>query len=90
MDGVRRGLDPGPACNENLYEMSVEALCERGIGLLPQTLGDAVAAFERDEVVRSAFGPELAAEFIKLKRMEWVEYCRHVADWEVERYLEFF
>ena len=27
---------------------------------------------------------------IKLKRDEWVEYSRHVSDWEVARYGEFF
>jgi glutamine synthetase len=36
-----------------------------------------------------ALGP-LAAEFLKLKRMEWVEYMRHVSDWETKTYLEFF
>jgi glutamine synthetase len=90
LDGVRRKLDPGSPCNDNLYEMSVETLCEKGIALLPQTLGDAITAFERDDVVRGSFGPALAAEFIKLKRMEWVEYCRHVGEWETQRYLEFF
>lgn len=90
MDGVRRRLDPGPACNENLYEFSPQRLRERGIALLPQTLEQAIAAFEADEVVRGALGEALATEFVRLKRMEWTEYCRHVSDWETERYLEFF
>ncbi len=34
--------------------------------------------------------PISRGEFLRLKRMEWVEYMRHVSDWEVERYLEFF
>jgi glutamine synthetase len=41
-------------------------------------------------VVRGALGEDLAKEFIRLKRMEWVEYSRHVSDWESRRYLEFF
>jgi len=40
-------------------------------------------------VVKAALGP-LADDFIALKRMEWVEYMRHVSDWEVENYLQFF
>jgi putative ABC transport system permease protein len=32
----------------------------------------------------------LATEFIRLKRMEWVEYSRHVSEWERDRYVEFF
>ena len=35
-------------------------------------------------------GPELAREFLRLKRMEWTEYSRHVSEWETKRYLEFF
>ena len=43
-----------------------------------------------DEVLCQAMGKDLAEEFLRLKRMEWVEYQRHVSQWEVERYLEFF
>jgi glutamine synthetase len=35
-------------------------------------------------------GQELIAEFLKVKRMEWVEYSRHVSDWELQRYVEFY
>jgi glutamine synthetase len=41
-------------------------------------------------VIRNGLGPELAREFIRLKRMEWTEYSRHVSDWELRRFLEFF
>jgi glutamine synthetase len=40
--------------------------------------------------VKQGLGTELAQEFIQLKRMEWVEYSRHVSDWETRRYLEMF
>ena len=36
------------------------------------------------------FGADLAKEFIELKRMEWVEYSRHVSEWETSRYVEMF
>jgi glutamine synthetase len=58
--------------------------------VLPQNLNEALDALEADKVVRAGLGEELAAEFIRLKRMEWVEYSRHVSAWEVDRYLEFF
>jgi len=29
-------------------------------------------------------------EYIEIKRQEWDNYNRHVSDWEVERYLEFW
>ena len=58
--------------------------------MLPQSLKEAVDALEADEVVQQGLGKELAQEFITLKRMEWVEYSRHVSDWECRRYLEMF
>jgi glutamine synthetase len=90
MDGVKRKLDPGQPNNNDLYGYSPEAIAEHGIGLLPQNLGEALAALDQDPVIKNALGPELAQEFITLKRMEWIEYSRHVSDWEVNRYLEFF
>jgi glutamine synthetase len=90
MDGVERGLDPGEPVNENLYELSVEAHHTRGIGILPQNLNEALDAMEADGVICSALGSDLSAEFLRLKRMEWVEYQRHVSQWETDRYLEFF
>jgi glutamine synthetase len=90
MDGVKRRLDPGAPCNENLYEMGTAELARREIGLLPQTLAEAITALERDDVVRGALGEQLSAEFIALKKMEWIEFVRHISDWELNRYVEFF
>jgi glutamine synthetase len=89
LDGVERKLDPGTPRNVNLYEWSDAQLNEAGIGLLPQNLNDALNALEADPVITGAIGPA-ADEFIKLKRMEWLEYMRHVSDWELKSYLEFF
>ncbi len=90
MDGIARKLDPGPARNLNLYELSPAQLAEQGIKVLPQNLGEAVDALAADGLFAEELGGEIIGEFIKLKRMEWIEYSRHVSDWEVGRYLEFF
>jgi len=89
LDGVARELDPGDPRNVNLYDWSPAQLKDAGIGLLPQNLSQALDALEADSVITDALGP-LADEFLKLKRMEWLEYMRHVSDWEVKSYLEFF
>jgi glutamine synthetase len=90
LDGIDRKLDPGPAQNINLYQLSPEELTAKGIKLLPQSLNEAVDALESDKVICDGLGTDLAREFIRLKRMEWTEYSRHVSDWEFRRYLEFF
>jgi glutamine synthetase len=90
LDGIDRRLDPGEPVNVNLYDLSPEEIRSRGIGLLPQTLNEALDALAQDEVVQGGLGKDLAAEFLRLKRMEWIEYCRHVSEWETQRYLELF
>ncbi len=90
MDGVERKLDPGPPHNFDHYTRTPEELRALGIGVLPQSLHEAIDALEADELFARQLGPEFIAEFCRLKRMEWTEYQRHVSDWEVRQYLEFF
>jgi glutamine synthetase len=90
LNGIDRELDPGVACTDDLFELSWAQLRERGIGFLPQSLGEAVDAFEADAVLREALGATLSTQFIQLKRAEWISYARHVSDWEVQRYATLF
>ena len=90
LDGVKRELDPGAGTTENLYDLSSDDLKKRGIGILPQNLHEALTALEQNQVIRDALGNGLTEEFLDLKRMEWVDYMRHVSDWEIKRYVEFF
>jgi len=90
MDGVERELDAGEPANLNLYTLSPEERIEKGIGILPQNLGEAIDALEADSALCEAIGEEIMGEFIKLKRDEWIEYSRHVSAWETARYGELF
>ena len=90
LDGIERQLDPGPAHDEDLYELSATELSQRGISTLPQNLGEAVSAFESDALLRAALGDEFSSEFLRLKRMEWVEFSRAVHEWELQRYADRF
>jgi glutamine synthetase len=89
MDGIEHKLDPAAPHNVNLYELSDAELKKEKISILPQNLHEALTALEKDKVIRDALGP-VADEFLRLKHMEWVEYMRHVSEWEIESYLEFF
>lgn len=90
MDGIERELDPGEPMNINLYDLSLEEIVAKNISILPQNLGDALDELEKDSVFVEAMGSEIVEEFLKVKRAEWVEYQRHVSDWEVAKYAEFF
>ena len=91
IDGIERGLDPGdPQIGRNMYETPLEEARREGLRFLPQTLSEALDEFERDAVVQGALGPELAAEFLRIKRTEWVRYHNDVSAWEVDQYLTLF
>ncbi|WP_319004550.1 type III glutamate--ammonia ligase [Methylobacillus caricis] len=90
LDGVKRELDPGAGHAINLFDLSFAEMKQQGIGILPQNLNESLDKLENNQVLRDALGNSLTEEFIKLKRAEWIDYQRHVSDWEINRYIEFF
>ena len=90
MDGIKRRLDPGEPFAGNLYDLSLAEIKARELQFIPQNLPEALLALEEDAVVRSALGPELAEEFLRVKRQEWVRYHNIVTPWEVDTYLTLF
>ena len=89
LDGIEKNLDPGEPKNINFYELSQKECEEQGIDVLPQNLNEAIDALEADPLFSDTLG-EVVNEFISIKRMEWNEYSRHVSDWEIKQYAEFF
>jgi glutamine synthetase len=69
-DGIERGLDPADA----------------GAAELPASLGDAVSALERDDVLRRAIGDRMVEVLAALKRRECARYASTVTDWEWREY----
>jgi glutamine synthetase len=90
LDGIDHALDPGPACTADLFSWPLAQLREQGIGLLPQSLNEALDALQADAVVCGALGSTLTAEFLRIKRIEWTEFARHVSGWELDRYAATF
>jgi glutamine synthetase len=81
LDGVRQGLslaepvqvDPG-----NLAESERKL---RGIDALHRALGDAIVDLEKDDVLREAFGDNLAAAFLAVRQKEW----EAMKEWDLEQ-----
>ena len=90
LEGIREQLDPGDPNLVNAYTLTPEQLAERGITMLPRTLGEAIEAFAADPLSRRVFGDALFDSFVAYKRDEWQSYHCTVSDWELKRYLEFF
>lgn len=94
LDGIERQLDPGAPCDDDLFALPVAHVRERGIGLLPQTLAEAIDALQADSVIADALGPTLLREFSALKREEasasTSHVSREVSAWEFDRYVTAF
>ena len=100
LHGIEAGLEPGPACEDDLFALDLSQVRDRGIALLPQSLGEAVDALEHDAVVGAALGETLRREFCALKREEAAAYAQEagagasfaaqVSAWEFDRYVTAF
>jgi glutamine synthetase len=71
LEGIREELDPGEPLNDNLYTLSASAAAGRRVQRLPQTLLDALRAFEEDPLVERTFGPDFRQVYLEHKTREW-------------------
>ena len=67
--------------------MDDAARAAQNIGVLPETLKDALDAMEQDRLIMDVLGEHVARHYIQGKRKEWNEYQTRVSSWELEKYL---
>jgi glutamine synthetase len=86
-DGLRNKIDPGEPTRESIYK-----LMDKGVSFekIPMTLGEALDALKRDEVVQQALPGKLYDAFMGCRVDDWERFCAAVTDWEVEEYLQLF
>lgn len=87
LDGIKKQMTPPPSVNDNIFAMSEEEMRARGIDQLPETLGEALEAFEGNEFVQELLGKHIYTKYLEAKDSEWREFRAQVTDWEVEEYL---
>jgi glutamine synthetase len=81
LDGIERGLDPGPELIGNAY-------AEGGAEPFPSTLREAVALWEESEFTRAAFGEEAWAHYLNYGSTEQRLFDQVVTDYERRRMFE--
>lgn len=81
--GVTNRLSPPPAEEQDCLE---HQSTHRHV---PEDLNRALDALEADTEFVEAFGEELVAQFVAVKRAEWQKYVTVVTDWELNYYLPF-
>ncbi|MEM3341388.1 MAG: type I glutamate--ammonia ligase [Thermoplasmata archaeon] len=89
LDGIRNNLVPPESVDQNIYQMSDNERKQLGIERLPRNLEEALDAFEKDDVLRKAFGEHIFKNFLAIKRKAYAEFSCHVTDWEYDRYFNY-
>jgi glutamine synthetase len=86
LDGIERGLDPGEPVNEDPGNLAEAERARRGIRRFPETARDALDELERDEVLMTALGAPLGAEYLKVRRAEAAAYAEGDTAHELEQH----
>lgn len=76
--GIENEIEPPPLGAGNMYDVGEP---------LPETLGDAVKAARSDVEIVEVLGEDAVHDFTTLSEAEWRAFCRHVSDWDRDRYL---
>ncbi len=87
LDGIKNEMVPPASVDNNIFAMSEDEMRLRGIEQLPETLGEALEAFERSVFVRELLGKHIYTKYLEAKNSEWKKFRAEVTDWEVEEYL---
>ncbi|MBI3252546.1 MAG: glutamine synthetase [Candidatus Omnitrophica bacterium] len=87
LEGIRHGWDLADPVEENVHEMSDPERKKRGIALLPQSLGEAIAIAEESKFLKEALGEHIFHSLIENKKIEWSKTCAEITNYELEKYL---
>ena len=85
LDGVAGEVDPGKRLDVNMYETDADEL---NVERLPLNLLDAVRVAESNTMLRDYLGDETVNAFISMKKREWLDYTRHLTQWERDNTLD--
>ncbi|WP_124067597.1 type I glutamate--ammonia ligase [Clostridium sp. E02] len=87
LDGIEKKMTPPPSVESNVFAMTEEEITAKGIEQLPETLGEAIEAFRKDEFMKEVLGEHIHTKYLEAKESEWRVFRAQVTDWEVEEYL---
>jgi glutamine synthetase len=87
LEGIEKRLEPPPATEENVFELTEAERRRRGIGMLPGTIGEAIALAEGSRLLRQALGEHVFESFLRNKKIEYDRFRRALTDYEIKTYL---
>ena len=87
LKGIEEGYELPPGAEDDVWSLTPAERSAMGITRLPESLGQAITAMERSELVAETLGEHVFDFFLRNKRAEWAEYRSQVTQFELDRYL---
>jgi glutamine synthetase len=87
LDGIKKNMQPAPAFDSNVFDLSEAELAEAGIDCLPGSLEEAIKAAEADPFIKETLGDHVFNNYIAGKKAEWDSYKTYVSQWELDHYM---
>ena len=87
LKGIEEGYELPAGAEDDVWSLTAAERAAMGIAPLPESLGQAIAAMERSELVAETLGEHVFDFFLRNKRAEWLEYRSQVTPFELDRYL---
>jgi glutamine synthetase len=85
-DGLRNKADPGPPEQRNIYK-AIDA--GKVVTRLPMSLGQALDALNKDEVIKAALPGEMLRVYNHYKYDEWERFLATSTEWDKQMYLDY-
>jgi glutamine synthetase len=79
--GIEKTLSPPDPIEGNAWDQEINAPA------LPTTMDEAIAVFDKAEVLSDYLTTEFKTLFLATKRQEWNEFAKRVTEFELETYL---
>ncbi len=87
MKGIEDQLELTAPIEDNIFGMTDLEKADLHIDTLPNSLENAIVAFENSELAKETLGEHIHAKLIENKKLEWDEYRIHVSQFENDKYL---
>jgi glutamine synthetase len=79
LSGLASKADPGKRHDIDMY---AEGHTVKDAPKLPLNMLDALRAYDADAELKQAMGTEFSTAYLKMKHLEWHDFCAHFSEWE--------
>ncbi|MDD6037551.1 MAG: type I glutamate--ammonia ligase, partial [bacterium] len=87
LEGIRNQIKPPAEVQMNVFDLTDSEKETLNIGHMPESLKEAIEAFEEDSFIQDVLGDHICRKMISVKKNEWATYRSKVTNWEIEEYL---